>query len=126
MNKEELEVLTRLTDGLFTLSEELRDFSMQICNGLIVGQKQESKHEQIVLSPVEVETKEAKTEAEPAQEEEQISYEELRAIMAKLPAAGKKDEAKAIIAALGASRLSEIAPSNYRLAYDKAKELLSE
>ena len=121
MNKEELEILTRLADGLFSLSDELRDFSMQICNGLIVGQKEDDKHEQIVLSPVESKEEKAETDTQ-----EQISYEELRAIMAKLPAAGKKDEAKAIITSLGATRLSEIAPVNYCLAYNKAKELLGE
>ena len=122
MNKEELEILTRLADSMFSHSDELRDFSMQICNGLIVGQKEDDKHEQIVLSPVE--QKEEKAEAD--SQEQQISYEELRAIMAKLPAAGKKDEAKAIITSLGATRLSEIAPVNYCLAYNKAKELLGE
>lgn len=58
-------------------------------------------------------------------EDIKYSFQDVRALMAKLSTDGKKDEVKALLNKFGVNRLSEVKEQDYASLMTKAKELVN-
>lgn len=109
MNENLVDNLAKITEALNKLSEEITDFTLEICR-----------------SNKEVSSSTIKQEPAPVvQEEKKYNFEEVRGLMARLASSGKKDQAKALLTSLGVTRLSEVKEEDYASLANKAQELIN-
>ncbi len=117
MNEKLIEALSKVTDALNKLSEEVTDLTLEICRSNLNKDTPSIEDVKEVAPTTE--------KSAPAVDEHKYTFEEVRGLMATLSSSGKKVQAKALLSSLNVTRLSEVKESDFATLATKAKELIN-
>lgn len=115
MNKE---LLLKLAEDYSTLAEDLKKLAAEEQKQAGVEAPAESKKEEKVDVPFEVEEKK-----EPPKPEKKYTMADVRKKLSSLSSAGKTAEVRELLVKHGANRLSEIKPEDYAVLMEEAESL---